>query len=317
MIVRDKPGLVQLLTAARGSVLPQIALPLLSLIAVSAALTLIDRTLVKLPHSGATPFAVLGVALSLFLGFRNNAAYDRWSEARKLWGGLVADLRSLARELDLFLPDPVPRHHILRLSLTFLHLHRLNLRRQPPNAAAPNAAAPNAAAPDAANPDAAALACDAQTFASAAHPPCAALDALNAVVAQAYRDGRLDGFGARTLTARLGSIAQGQAGCERIATTPLPYVYSLLIFRTVYLYCLLIPLALIGPEGWLTPLFVGIVAYVFLGLAEVTEDLAHPFGTTLNALPLDALCRAVEISLAPHLDQPAPPPLLPQDFHLN
>ena len=297
MIVRDKPGLVQLLTAARGSVLPQIALPLLSLIAVSAALTLIDRTIVKLPHSGATPFAVLGVALSLFLGFRNNAAYDRWSEARKLWGGLVADLRSLARELDLFLPDPVPRHHILRLSLTFLHLHRLNLRQQPL--------------------DAAALACGAQTFASAAHPPCAALDALNAVVAQAYRDGRLDGFGARTLTARLGSIAQGQAGCERIATTPLPYVYSLLIFRTVYLYCLLIPLALIGPEGWLTPLFVGIVAYVFLGLAEVTEDLAHPFGTTLNALPLDALCRAVEISLAPHLDQPAPPPLLPQDFHLN
>ena len=298
MIVRDKPGLVQLLTAARGSVLPHIAGPLLSLIALSAALTLIDQTLITLPQSAATPFSVLGVALSLFLGFRNNAAYDRWWEARKLWGGLVADLRSLARELDLFLPDPQTRHHILRLSLSFLHLHRLNLRRLPPDAAALALPGSNA-------------------LATAPNPPCAALDAMNAALTQAYRSGQIDGYAARALTTRMASIALNQAGCERIATTPLPYVYSLLIFRTVYLYCLLIPLALIGPEGWLTPLFVGIMAYVFLGLAEVTEDLAHPFGNTLNALPMDAMCRTVEISLAPHLNQPAPPPLLPQDFHLN
>ena len=115
----------------------------------------------------------------------------------------------------------------------------------------------------------------------------------------------------------MSSIALQQAGCERIAATPLPYVYSLLIYRTTYLYCLLLPLALIAHAGWLTPLFIGIVAYVFLGLAEVTEELSHPFGTALNALPLDAICRAAEISLAPHLGQPAPPPLLPQDFHLG
>ncbi len=297
MIVRDKPGLVQLLTAARGSVLPHIVAPLISLVAIAAALVFIDHTILKLPSSAATPFSVLGVALSLSLGFRNNAAYDRWSEARRLWGGLITDLRAFARELDLFLPDAEARHHILRLSLAFLHLHRLNLRRLPP--------------------DAAALAYGPHALATAAHPPCAALDAMNAALTDAYRTGQIDGFAARTLSARMGSIALNQAGCERIATTPLPYVYSLLIFRTVYLYCLLIPLALIGPEGWLTPVFVGIMAYVFLGLAEVTEDLAHPFGDTLNALPMDAMCRTVEISLAPHLDQPPPPPLLPQDFHLN
>lgn len=297
MIVRDKPGAWQLLTTARGSILPLILRPLLFLTGCSAVLVLIDHTLVKLPDSGPTPFAILGVALSLFLGFRNNAAYDRWWEARRLWGGLVADLRSLARELDLFLPDSATRHQILRLSLAFLHLHRLNLRRLGPDADALTWATPDLAA--------------------ARHPPCAALDAMNAALTAAYRDGKIEGFGARTLSTRMASIALNQAGCERIAVTPLPYVYSLLIFRTVYLYCLLIPFALISPEGWLTPLFVGIMAYVFLGLAEVTEDLAHPFGTSLNALPLAALCRTVEISLAPHLGQQAPPPLLPQDFHLN
>jgi putative membrane protein len=299
MIVRDKPGILQLMFSMRGSVLPHILRPLAVLVAVSAVMVLIDRSLFKLPESNVAPFSVLGVALSLFLGFRNNAAYDRWWEARKLWGGLVADLRSLARELDLFLTDADTRKQLLRLSLAFLHLHRLNLRRLSPDEAAK---APLAAA---------------GIDATAAHPPCAALDAMNATLAQALRDGQIDGFGARALSARLGSIALNQAGCERIAATPLPYVYSLLIFRTVYLYCLLLPLAMIGPEGWLTPLFVGLVAYVFLGLAEVTEDLAHPFGATQNALPLDAICRAVEISLAPHLGQEPPAPLKPQDYYLS
>ena len=97
----------------------------------------------------------------------------------------------------------------------------------------------------------------------------------------------------------------------------MPFVYSLLIYRTAYFYCLLLPLALVGPAGWMTPLFVGIVGYVFLGLAEVSEELSHPFGTTPNALPLDAICRAAEISIAPHLGEPAPPPLQARDYFLS
>ena len=297
MIVRDKPGIWQLLFSVRGSILPRITPPLLALMAIAAALVAVDHWLIPLPQSNATPFSVLGVALSLFLGFRNNAAYDRWWEARRLWGGLLADLRAFARELEMFLPDADLRARLIRLSLGFLHLHRTNLRGQ--------------------TPDAAVRALVHDSILTAAHPPCAALDAMNATLAQALRDGQIDGFGARALSARLGTLALNQAGCERIANTPLPYVYSLLIFRTVYVYCLLLPLALIGPEGWLAPLFVGLVAYVFLGLAEVTEDLAHPFGASLNALPLDAMCRTAEISLAAHLGETPPAPLKPQDYYLS
>ncbi|PZR00282.1 MAG: hypothetical protein DI533_06775 [Cereibacter sphaeroides] len=300
MIVRDKPGPWQLLFAIRGSVLPHIAWTLIGLMAFSAAILAIDRMVLPMAHINATPFAVFGVALSLFLGFRNNAAYDRWWEARRLWGGLIADLRSFAREAETFVQDDATRLRLIHLSLAFLHLHRLNLRRLPVDAAADTALR-------------AALA----NVTGAPHPPCAALDMMGAEIADAYRVERIDGFGARTLTSRLSSIALNQAGCERIATTPLPYVYSLLIFRTSYLYCLLIPFALIEPVGWLTPLFVGIIAYMFFGLAEVTEELAHPFGDTLNALPLDAMCRTVEISLAPHLGLKAPEPLKPVDFVLN
>ena len=297
MIVRDKPGPASLLFALRGSILPHVFGQILGFMALCALLVWVDRDIRALPHPDGTPFTVFGVALSLFLGFRNNAAYDRWWEARRLWGGLLADLRALGREVVIFIPDPARQVTILRLALAFMHLHRCNLRRIPV--------------------DAAAAAWGGGDFGTAAHPPCAALDRINALIAEDHRAGRIDGFGARALSGRLGSIAANQAGCERIMATPLPYVYSLLIFRTIYIYCLLLPLALLGPAGWFAPLFSGVVAYVFFGLAEVTEELAHPFGTTANGLPLDAICRTAEIAVAPHLGTIAPPPLRPQNYFLG
>ncbi|MFV1496487.1 bestrophin family protein [Phaeobacter sp. JH20_02] len=293
MILRDKPGLMQLLFALRGSVLPRILPRILGLSALSALVLWIDADITRLPHTNAAPFAVFGIALSLFLGFRNNAAYDRWWEGRKLWGQLVADLRCLSREVDLFVADPQNRRRILRLALAFLHLHRINLRKERDTSAATRWAGDD--------------------FTTAPHPPCAALDAVAATLATAADDG----FARKALAERTASMALAQAGCERIATTPLPYVYSLLVFRTTYLYCLLLPFALIDSAGWLTPIFVGIVAYVFFGLAEVTEELSHPFGETVNGLPLDAICRTVERSLAPKLGEEVPPPLQPIDYYLS
>jgi ion channel-forming bestrophin family protein len=300
MILRDKPSVLQLAFAVRGSIVPAIAPRVLFLTLVAATVVWAHRHFGAFPDIDATPFTVFGIALSLFLGFRNNAAYDRWWEARKLWGGLLADLRSFARETELFMAAEADRTRALRLALAFMHLHRAKARRLPDDATA-RAAAGRAGLPtDGPLPR-----------------PCDALDTIATLLAAARRDGTLDGYGARALAERLASITLAQAGAERIARTPLPYVYSLLIYRTTYLYCLLLPLALAGPAGWLAPLFVGIVAYVFLGLAEVTEDLAHPFGNTPNALPLDAICRTAEISLAPHLGEEPPEPLAPVDYYLS
>ncbi|MEB8387267.1 bestrophin family protein [Rhodobacteraceae bacterium KMM 6894] len=293
MIIRDKPGPLQLLFSVRGSVLPRILPRVLFVTGFAAALVWVDQTILPLPHTNAAPFAVFGIALSLFLGFRNNAAYERWWEGRKLWGRLIADMRSLAREVEIFIPGRADRHDILRMAIGFMHAHRINLRRLPAKAAPPQWL----------------LANDATTT----HPPCTMLNHMTKVVA----DTAPDGFARRALGERMASIGLSQAGCERLATTPLPYVYSLLIFRTTYLYCGLIPFGLIETAGWMSPMFVAIIAYIFFGLAEVTEELSHPFGETVNGLPLDAMCRTVEISLAPHLDMPTPEPLRADRFYLS
>lgn len=297
MIIRGKPSLWQILTATRGSVLPIIAPQILGMMLYAAAVVLFDHTFHDLPHPEPTAFGVFGIALSLFLGFRNNAAYDRWWEARKLWGLMLANMRALARETEVFLQDEAARHRILHLALANLHLHRLNLRKGAPDDSSRLAT------------DRAGLPADAK--------PCDALDAMAWVLAAEREAGRLDGFGARQLADRMSDLGNHQAGAERIAVTPLPYVYSLLVFRTSWLYLLIVPFSLVGPASWMTPLVVGVMAYIFFGFAEVTEELSHPFTDTPNSLPLSAICRAVEISMAPHLGEVPPPPMLPVDYRLD
>lgn len=296
MILRDRPTRLDLLFAVRGSIVPVLAPRLIFLMAVSAVMVVLNNHLPFFPRINEFGFTIFGIALSLFLGFRNNAAYDRWWEARKLWGGLLADIRALSRDARMFVRGDARREAILRAGLAFMHLHRRNLRGLEDDARS------RELAPD---------------LLDTPHPPCAALDRMARIVAEGVDKGAIDGFGARALGERMASLTAQQAGCERIAGTPLPYVYSLLIYRTAYLYCLMLPLSLVEVAGWFTPLLVGIVGYVFLGLAEVSEELSHPFGTTPNALPLDAICRAAEISLAPHLGEAVPPPLQARDYYLS
>ena len=98
MIVRPRPGFLHLFFIMRGSVVPRI-LPQIFGFGLYGALVLLTVRALKLDfgNAGTAPFALLGVALSIYLGFRNNAAYDRWWGARKLWGQLVFDIRNLAR----------------------------------------------------------------------------------------------------------------------------------------------------------------------------------------------------------------------------
>jgi predicted membrane chloride channel (bestrophin family) len=82
--------------------------------------------------------------------------------------------------------------------------------------------------------------------------------------------------------------------CERIKNTPLPFPYTLLLHRTIYLFCILLPFAMAEPLGWLTPLFTAIVSYTFFGLDAIADELEDPFGRDENDLATDSLVRTIE-----------------------
>ena len=130
MIVRDQLSLRR--------VWPQVSKRLSLLLAFDVAISVLYSKLGQDWLAQPLPIAMMGAALSLFLAFRNNSAYDRWWEARTLWGSLVNSSRTLARQaLTLVDPPPAPdsgqpNAALVELQIAYVHALRCHLRRQNP-----------------------------------------------------------------------------------------------------------------------------------------------------------------------------------------
>jgi ion channel-forming bestrophin family protein len=103
-----------------------------------------------------------------------------------------------------------------------------------------------------------------------------------------------------------------------LRSTPTPFTYTLLLHRTAWLFCLLLPFGLVGTLGLATPVLTAILAYAFFGLDALGEELEEPFGQSQNALPLDAMVRSIEIAIGVALGETnLPDPVQPRDFVLS
>ncbi|XYD09739.1 bestrophin family protein [Methylobacterium sp. NMS12] len=298
MIVRTRPNLLTLLFTLRGSILPRVAPKLAGIVAVSCAVVWAEaRWPALFPVSaGVTPFTVVGLALSIFLSFRNNACYERWWEARKHWGNLIGEVRNLARALPALLPEREAALQLRRLS-AFAHGLHARLRDLD-----------EAAAVDRTSPG---------SDLSGPNPTDSVLAAITRDLAALTRAGRLSDIQFGILEARIEALSGVHTACERLANTPLPFAYTLLVYRTAWLYCLLLPVGLTGSLGWATPIVVALVAYTFFGLDALGDELEEPFGTEPNDLPLDAMVRAVDRIVHHALGEPMPQALAPDGYWLR
>lgn len=129
MIVRERPGPLRLLLAWKGSVVPHILPHILLTGLFATAVTWVSRRhyLDGIIEYTLLPFTIMGIALSIFLSVRNTATYDRWWEARKLWGQMVYEIRSLARTSTIYL-DQKRGRTLLTRCLAYAHLLRGQLR---------------------------------------------------------------------------------------------------------------------------------------------------------------------------------------------
>jgi len=304
MIVRPRSHWLRMLFVWRGSVVYRI-LPQLGVSTAIAVIVTLSHGQVFGYKVGLTavPFTLLGITLAIFLGFRNTVSYERYWDARKLWGSLLNDARSATRQtLSLCDAGPEPKREFVYalMACTYALKHELrgtsaadDLARLLPPVWQPRVLA-------------------------ARYAPAMILLCLGERVGLWLRGGQLTPLLAGQLDASLGRLTDTVGGCERIAGTPIPFAYSVLLHRTIYLYSFLLPFGLIDSIGPMTAVIVAFVSYTFFALDALAEEIEEPFGEEPNDLPLDALSRTIEITLREMLGETdLPPPLTPQRYVLN
>lgn len=303
MIVRPRPGAFGLLFILRGSILLPIAPRLLVVLATSAAVAWAHRVApTHFRDVTPAPFTLLGLALSIFLGFRNNACYERWWEGRRQWGTLVAETRCLLRDGMALLPDDAAlRRRFAHRAVAFAHALRGQLRGR-----------------EDATPGHWLARAEWERIARHRSHPDAILRAQSDELAELFRRGGLSDVLFRLFSDRMRALTDVQTACERLHSTPTPFAYTLLVHRTTWLFCLLLPFGLVATLGLATPVATTILAYAFFGLDALGEELEQPFGPSRNAVPIDALVRAVEIAAGEALGETdLPPALEPRAFVLR
>lgn len=289
MIVRSQPSFQDIIFTVNGSILPRIArrLGVIALVSVVAILAARDHPGI-FARISAIPFTLIGIALSVFMSFRNNACYTRWWEGRQLWGDLIIASRSLAREVALL--DEQDRQTLLRGLCGFASGLAARLRGADEVAAIK-------------------LWVDIGLAAAGPNPTDAVLQQIGRRLLVLMKEGTITPIHYSVIAGELRKLSKVQGACERISTTPVPFAYSLLLQRTALIFCIMLPFALAGSLDWWTLLPVLLVAYTFFGLDSLGHELEDPFREVPNGLPLYALRRTVEremLSLLGEENLPAP-----------
>lgn len=312
MIIRDRPSGLRLFFVFRGSILSRMWKVLAANIALATLVTFAHGFLFNFKVTlTAIPFTLIGLPLAIFLGFCNNTAYDRYWESRKLWGALITESQNLARQCLSLIGGATPitrslgladyRVRMISRAIAYAHALRVHLR--------------GISDDDAIRPW-----LQADEWEQAAHArnrPNFLMLRMGADLRGCLEEGRIDACMTTAIDSTFSAMTAVAMGCERIKNTPIPFSYTLLLHRTAYLYCFLLPFGLVDTIGIMTPFVVAIVAYTFFALDALGDEIEEPFGLERNDLPLDALCRHIEINLRESMHDPAvPPPLHAVDYLL-
>ncbi|QJD92677.1 hypothetical protein HH213_22850 [Duganella dendranthematis] len=299
MIIRPPTNWLRMLFIWDGSVLKTIVPQLLIILAISGVAVVTHGHILggKMPLD-TVPFPLIGVSLAIFLAFRNNAAYARYVEARQIWGRILIAARALTSQVVNYLPqdgDGFERKLFVQRLIAFVYALTHQLRKTDPSEDLARYLSPE----------------ESRELRDMHYIPVALLDRIRLMLSRA---GRKRGEGEPLLwilDAQVSELAAAVGGCERISNTPIPFAYGVLVHRTVYLYCFMLPFGLVADLGMVTPLVCVFVAYTLFALEAIAQEISEPFGTDPNCLALNAMTRNIERSLLEQCGEQVPDQMEP------
>ncbi|MGH9597405.1 MAG: bestrophin family protein, partial [Edaphobacter sp.] len=229
-----------------SKMLTYVGRPLLVLLlydlAVVAAYKVLHWNWVALPH---IPLALFGSAIGIIVAFRNQSSYARWWEARTLWGAIINNSRSWARQVTtVMMPlresetgelQEVQRR-LVYYQIAYAHALRQHLRGLEPWEELKPLLSEG----------------EIEELRGERNVPLAIQQWMGALLRECQVRGWVDIAHWKALDANLDNLVDAQGGTERIKNTPMPKQYDYFPQLFVEMYCVMLPLALVMSMGWFT-----------------------------------------------------------------
>lgn len=257
-----------------------------------------------LPVMPPTIPGFIGTAISVLLSFKMSQSYDRWWEARKVWGAIVNDSRSLVLQLQTLGADgnEATIQRIAHRQIAWCYCLGQTLRGLP--------ATENLA--DLLSP------ADLEELAEHSNKPLGLLSMHCRDVKDLRQQGHLELFAQIQIDNTLVRLCDAQGRAERIKSTIFPVTYRVFLHGTIYLFVVCLSLSLKDlPFRFELPLLLSISTFFFL-LEKSATYLQDPFQNRPTDTAVTAIARTIEINLRQLLKElEVPKPWPPQSFYLT
>ena len=238
---------------------------------------------------------ILGTALAFFIGFNNNQAYDRWWEARKIWGGIVNDSRSWARNVIYYthkkhsmLPEQLSMYKdaLVKRHIAFLYALKDNLRSAKDRGYTPYLNQKEL---------------ERVEGESNKHNAILSLQAKD--IQHLYDEGVIDGFQFLELNKMIVRFSDEMGKSERIKNTVFPTTYN--YYTKVFTWIFIVSVTIVTADyvGSWSIIFGTLIGYIFLTTHNIGQALLDPFDDIPTGVPLNQITRTIEINLLEMLEE--------------
>ncbi|MCG9791968.1 bestrophin family protein [Flavobacterium algicola] len=231
---------------------------------------------------------IIGTIISLLLAFKSNQAYDRWWEARIIWGSIVNESRTLVRQMITFYKDPdfsvqadEFKQKFAKRQIAWCYSLGQSLRNE-----------------DAIEPIKKLLSPDELRFVkNHKHIPNALLVLHAKDLRIALKEKQITTYQQVELDNTLSRLCDAMGKCERIKNTVFPTTYSIYIHFTLCLFIILLPFGLISLLSWFAIPLITTIATSFFLIEKMAIHLQDPFENKPTDTPVTAIANTIENNL--------------------
>lgn len=265
---------------------------------------LTEKFYTYVPEMPLTIATFLGTAISVLLSFKMSQSYDRWWEARKIWGAIVNDSRSLVLQLQAFLKGDDTDQQIKQMAyrqIAWCYSLGQSLRGLPPLESCDNFLPED----------------ELQSLKEFKNKPLGILQMNVKQISKLREAGRLTDFENIQLNTTSVRFSDSMGAAERINSTVFPTTYRMFLHFTIYLFVAILSIGLKGVIlAYEIPLLL-LIALVFFILEKTAYYLQDPFRNRPSDISVTAIARTIEINIRQLLhEKDVPDPITKDEFYI-
>ena len=240
-------------------------------------------------------------AISILLSFKMSQSYDRWWEARKVWGAIVNDSRSLTIQLQSFLNEKNTIRKIAFRQIAWCYSLGQSLRGLNPLEKLDHYFDPG----------------DFDNLLDHLNKPLAILQQNAREIKALKFNNQIEIFTQIQLDNTFTRLCDAMGRAERIKTTIFPQTYRLFLHFEFYLFVAILSIALDDVKIlFLLPLIM-VISLVFFLMEKTATYMQDPFSNTPSDTAVTAIATTIEINIKQLLgEKEIPEPLQSDTFYI-